>query len=325
MKGSILILPKGKFSHALGTQLIDDDAIKSVIADIKNRGTDIPVDYGHESFSSPRAEAAGWLKHGSLYKSEEGLWGKIDWTRDALKKIRDKKFRFLSPVMVFNPARSVGDTLKIEKLVSLGLTNHPNIPSMKPLFNQLRMEEKMDELLAKLKSALEMPPETQDATALESALEQIESAPPATDDLSLVNSALGLEADSPADDAVSLIKELRASAEANENRPTGEEWQALKDELARMEEKELAGTVFNAITGGKLLPAQKEWALGYAKSDPEGFSAFLANSKPVVEMGRIIARQTAAGDAPIDPVQEKVNRMLGISREVFKKYNEPDL
>ena len=59
----ILILPKGSFPHLSGTQVIDSAAMRRIIGALDIDGRDIPVDYGHESFSSPRAPAAGWVKN----------------------------------------------------------------------------------------------------------------------------------------------------------------------------------------------------------------------------------------------------------------------
>ena len=324
LDADILILPKGSFPHLSGTQVIDSRAMRRIITALKNDGRDIPVDYGHESFLSPRAEGAGWLKHDSVYETSEGLRGKIKWTKDARQKIGDKKFRFLSPVLVFNPKRSNGRILFIERLVSVGLTNHPNIPAMKPLLNQLRMEEKMDELLEKLNSALDMPPETDSEKTLALAIESLDAGLVAREELPQIKSALSLESSATVDETLSHIETLRADAVRDEELPSREEWQAMKDELARLEQKELSDMVYNAVTAGKLLPAQKTWALGYAKADPEGFSAFLANSASVVEMGRLVTYRAEKTQTEIGPLQEKVNRMLGISRELFDRYNKQD-
>ena len=324
VKTDTLILPKGNFPHLSGTQVIDSAAIGRIIGALDSDGRDIPVDYGHESFSSPRAEAAGWLKHDSIYEDSDGLRGKIEWTKQAMKKIQNKKFRFLSPVLTFNPKRSKGRKLFIERLVSVGLTNHPNIPAMKPLLNETQQtEEKMDELLEKLRTALDMPPETAGDKTLASAIKSLEETLPAREELSQIKNALELESSATLDETVSHIETMRADAATDEELPSREEWQAAKDELVRLEQKELSDMVYNAVTAGKLLPAQKEWALGYAKADREGFSAFLANSAPVVEMGRLVTHHAVNRQTEIDPLQEKVNRMLGISRELFDKYNKP--
>lgn len=182
----------------------------------------------------------------------------------------------------------------------------------------------MDEQLAKLKSALEIPPETDDATALESALEKFENAASDSGGLAQVKNALGLETDSSISDALSRIETMQAESPGDDGLPSREEWQTLRAELTRLQQKEVSDMVYNAITAGKLLPAQKEWALGYANSDLEGFRAFIANSRPLVEMGQLINHNIDRGEAPIDPIQEKLNRMLGISREVFDRYNQPD-
>ena len=55
----------------------------------------------------------------------------------------------------------------------------------------------------------------------------------------------------------------------------------LKQKLSQFEEKEIENAVNKAIEDGKILPAQKDWALNLAKTDKKMFSEFLKTSKPV--------------------------------------------
>jgi len=300
--------------------VIDDEAIDRVWRAVKKLGRDIPVDYGHESFASPRAEAAGWLVHSSLRKTPKGLYGSVRWTKQAQERLRARKFRYLSPVLLFNPERSKNGQLHIERLVSMGLTNHPNIPDMEPLFNQINTEEKMDELIRKLKQAQELPPETSDAEALDGALQKLENFALLQNSLANFGAAMGLDKETPPDEILATAEKLKNGA-LPEWMPTQERWQALNEELAAMKQKEVSDMVQNAVASGVLLPAQREWALSYAGSDPEGFKAFLANSKPAVAMGELVAKQQGAPALPVDPLQEKINNMLGITREIFERYN----
>lgn len=323
---NLLILPEGRFSHKFGLQVVDNAAISRVLKAVKKLGRDIPVDYGHESFSTPNAPAAGWLDFKSLHSKPDGLYGKIVWTKDALEQISQKKFRFLSPVLAYNPAHSKGGELHIDRIVGIGLTNHPNIQEMQPLFNQFQTEEKMNELLEKLKKALGLPPETEESMTLESAMAKLEELNAVQDSFLQVKTALGFEPETTVEEIVkSIVPPQEPAATENEAPPTRKEWQELKDEVTALKQKEVSNQVENAITNGKILPAQRKWAMNYASTDMEGFNRFLANSRPVVKMGALIPQNIASemAPAPLDPAQENINRLLGISREVFDKYNQP--
>ncbi len=314
-KGTLLIIPMGRFRHPRGMQVIDRPAILRVLRGIKKQGRDLTVDYDHESFKSPRAETAGKLLHGSVYETPRGLYGNIKWTQKARENIFRKRFRYLSPALVFDLQRSVNNELYIERLAGIGLTNNPNIPVMEPVFNQLQMEEKMDEFSEKLKAALKLPPDTDEADTLEKSVEAIKRRDSLEEEFLNIRSAIGAEEGASKEDILALIgNALRAR----------EEWKALKEELGQLRQKETADKVQSAIIAGKLLPAQREWALGYATSDPDGFSGFLANSRTVVSMGELVdgsGRTGGSGNEPLSPEQEKVNRLLGISKEVFNSYN----
>ncbi|MCE5333192.1 MAG: phage protease [Desulfobacteraceae bacterium] len=77
-----------------------------------------------------------------------------------------------------------------------------------------------------------------------------------------------------------------------------------------------------AIAAGKITPAQKEWAEAYALTDPEGFRLFVAKAPVVVPLGDL----KTGGPKPagsIDDAQLQINKMMGISDEVWKKHNPP--
>jgi phage I-like protein len=322
VNGNILLVPKGSFRHKEGVQVIDDETLDRIFKSARSGGRDIPVDFGHESFIQPRAEAAGWGALSSLELKPDGLWGRIDWTEGAEEQVRKRMFRYLSPVFTFNPEFSKDGKLHIERLVSLGLTNQPNITAMRPLFNQFPMEEKMDELLTDLLEALGLPEETEPSAVVERARETAKRLETLSQRVSELKTVLEMEEGSADESVLATAAERIASVKDAGEIPSPEEIEGIRKELASLKEKEVADAVSSAITSGKILPSQKEWALGYAASDPEGFRTFLANSSTVVRMGEIVTGSEIRSAAkPIDEIQEKINGLLGISREAYDSYN----
>jgi len=325
MKQRHLLVPLGRWDHPQGTQVIDQDAIDRLVKAAVRMGRDIPVDFEHQSFFQPDAQRAGSIAPSTLSVGPEGISGEVEWTEQADELVRSGKYRYLSPALAYKPRVGGADTpvraragvpapleeLHIERIVGLGLTNHPNIAAMKPLFNQRNLKEEiMLELLAKLKAALGLPPDADDAQTIGMAVERLSQPPkPATE--------------TPGEPPESAAKETAEPAAGGAAKTVGsEEFLALKKEIADLKQKQLTDQVYTAIADGKLLPAQKDWALTYAASDPEGFRQFVTNSRTVVNMGSIIpGNARAAGGPPLSPEQERMNTLLGISREIHNKHN----
>lgn len=324
MKRRHLLVPLGRWDHPQGTQVIDQDAIDRIVKAAVRTGRDIPVDFEHQSFFQPSAQRAGSIAPSTLSAGPEGISGEVEWTERADELVRSGAYRYLSPALAYKPAHlkcapAPLNELHIERLVGLGLTNHPNIAAMKPLFNQRNLkEETMLELLAKLKAALGLPPDADDAQTIGMAVERLSRPPtPATE--------------TPGEPPESAAKETAEPASEDAAKPASgsavktvgsEEFLALKKEIADLKQKQLTDQVYASIAEGKLLPAQKDWALTYAASDPEGFRQFVSNSRTVVNMGSIIpGAARAAGGPPLSPEQERMNTLLGISREVHNRHN----
>jgi len=286
-------------------------------------GRDIPIDFRHESFFRKNAEPAGRLTAGSVRIAPDGLRGTVEWSPKAAELIRARQYRYLSPVFAYNPAHSANGNLHIERILGLGLTNHPNIPAMKPLFNQIHMEEKMDEFLVRLKKVLSLPEEADIGALSEAVFAKLGEIEPLRKAVAAVGAALGLPEPASPEDVATAAEEKLTSLPNTGSLPTLEEWKALSDELDAMKGREVARQIGEAVSAGKLLPAQREWALAYAASDPSGFANFLANSRPVVAMGELVDdARPASGNSPLDPAQEKINSLLGISRELHEQFNQ---
>ena len=141
----ILIAPWGEVRSSAGSFIVDDEAATETIAAFEQHATDLPVDYEHQTlggaYSSPsgQAPAAGWIKALSVVspaaaaddsETEPGLWAVVEWTADAMKKLRGRLYRYLSPVALVRrkDRRLVG-------LHSVALTNKPAIVGMRPVVN----------------------------------------------------------------------------------------------------------------------------------------------------------------------------------------------
>lgn len=142
--GRILIAPWGEVRTASGVFVVDEEAAAATIAAFAAHGTDLPVDYEHQTlggpYSSPtgQAPAAGWIKALSVVTPEEaasrgtafqaGLWAEVQWTAEAAQRLRGRQYRYLSPVALVRRSDR-----RIVGLHSVALTNKPAIVGMRPM------------------------------------------------------------------------------------------------------------------------------------------------------------------------------------------------
>lgn len=103
--------------------LFDEQAQQWVLAAFTGRGIDMVIDWEHASeVAAPKGEeapAAGWIDRLELRGG--ALWGHVDWTPRAGIQVAAKEYRFVSPVFDYDESR------RIVRMVSVGLTNKPNL------------------------------------------------------------------------------------------------------------------------------------------------------------------------------------------------------
>jgi len=114
-------------------QILDDRALEAMVNNFRPK---LLIDQEHWSYELDRSsEAFGWLAE--VQKREDGLWGRVEWTDLGEAAVKNKRYRFLSPVWLPRDTESLGkDRLRPLRLDSAGLTNTPNLRGMVPLSNR---------------------------------------------------------------------------------------------------------------------------------------------------------------------------------------------
>jgi phage I-like protein len=263
----IELLPAGVFygRDGRGPFRLDDPTavIASTTAMQMNAG--IPIDYDHATdFGAPEgrpAPAAGWIRE--LEVRDGAVWGRVEWTARAASSIVAREYRYVSPVFQFDPKDG-----SVTRLLRAGLTNNPNLhlTAIAASYTTAAQNETRDE-------RMEFP--TQELRDL-----------------------LNLDGDASVADVVAKVRELRAAGDAASSQSTSThahdpahyvaiaeferaltELNALKAERAR---ERAAHTVEDAIRAGKIVPAQREWAIAYCAADARGFQAFAAKQPSII-------------------------------------------
>lgn len=231
----IKILPLGRVHSQKGDFNVDDESFELIRKQFKDRKLDLVIDYEHQTLSDVQAPAGGWIK--DLYKGEDAIIAKVEWTPKAAEYLKNKEYRYLSPVVLVRKRDQ-----KATAIHSVALTNTPAIDGMFALVNSLDIEDIseggniMD--LKELAKALGLPETAteeeikkavEDAVKAAEKLKEMDGKKPGEGDgkpgdgepkpegadmvaNSTILSMLGLKADAKTEDVAASIMALKAGA-----------------------------------------------------------------------------------------------------------------
>lgn len=324
----ISVLPLGHVKSAKGEFDVDGESFAAMKAQIAQRGVDLVVDYEHQTLTGEQAPAAGWVKE--LFLDGGQIKARVEWTDRAKAYLSNREYRYLSPVITVRKADN-----KAMGLHSIALTNTPAIEHMEAIVNSLNFEggqNTMDFMkeLAKLLGLGEDATEEQVKEALkacleenkslkESAAEAAKQQPPENDKVVAnkeVCELLGLKAGAATADVAAAIMALKGGNIGGVN--LVEQVKSLEAKLADRDAEE---AVEMALKAGKITPAQREWAKGYALKNLEDFRGFVEKAPQVVPMGDVGGPESLALKRDeVDEATLLVCKQLGISAEDVKQY-----
>ena len=309
----IALLPAGVFNgrDGRGPYRLADPA--GVIAATQGLGmrAGIPIDYDHATdLAAPEgrpAPAAGWIRE--LAAREGAIWGRVEWTPHGAAAVTSHEYRYISPVFEH------GRDGEVVRLLRAALTNNPNL------------------YLTAICSSTAQPSESGDEDASAAAMREL-----ATE----LCAMLGLEETSTPDEIVEAVRAIaigrtaEVAAHSSGADParfvpvahfqqTVSELNALRAARAR---ERAEHTVAEAMRAGKLVPAQREWAIAYGVADFEGLENFVAR-QPAIALGESQlagaprgsepgAREALAGGNPaMNRAELEVCTILGVAAEDF--------
>lgn len=137
--GSMLI-PYGVYPHRKGRQRFEREQAENVVSQFRGGGASgliskvvnwvrgVPIYIGHPDVPGREKEftdkkAYGWAE--SMTAENDGLRIHIDWSKAGRALWEDKHYRYYSPYWGSDPVRG---ELHPAEMISVGLTNDPNIP-----------------------------------------------------------------------------------------------------------------------------------------------------------------------------------------------------
>jgi len=314
----IRLLPLGKISLSDGREPfnLDLESAESMVQKFRARGIDMVIDYEHQSLGGERAPAAGWIKE--MQARPDGLWGRVEWTPQGSEYLKNKEYRYFSPVLRLDP-----ETRTPTALMHVGLTNVPAINRLAPLVAKAAADHKeaggdarptkqeaANAMIEKLKQLLGLSGEQGEGEILALAEQRFKLADDAAS-LPEIATVLALKADASVSEIIGTIKGLKS----NQDRLAAVETEltALK---AAQTLSEAVAAVDEAIAAKKITPAMREIKLKQAQRDLAEFKAEMA-VVPVVlaEVGLKIPASDNKPGGVLDEVGLAVCKQLGIKPE----------
>jgi len=330
------LLPFGEITfHDKQKAIIDDEAMTSIIARFQKRGNDMVIDYEHQTERGGEAPAAGWIKT-LVNRGREGLWAVVEWTEKAKEYLKNKEYRYYSPVMWTQEA-----TKRVVVIDSVALTNSPATNNLKPIMAKMETalaaighdpneEDKGMEKILEMLTLAGAPAsgKAEDGVALVilkcADLEtQIAAAVARADAAEKiiackeVLTALGADDKATVADLVKIVagmKALETPVAALAAKVT-----ELELKLVTREQEDL---VQEALKTGRTSPAElKDWGSELAKNAPDQFKKIVLARQPgsVIPLDKISVVHDKTGDLP-DDVQKAINKQMGLSDDDFKKF-----
>lgn len=326
----IKILPLGRVHSQKGDFTVDDESVELIRKQFKDRKLDLVIDYEHQTLADVQAPAGGWIK--DIYKGDDALIAKVEWTPKATEYLKNKEYRYLSPVVMVRKRDQ-----KATALHSVALTNTPAIDGMFPVVNSLTIEDyseggtTMD--LKEITKALGLP-ETATEEEVKKAVEEAGKAAQKIKEMegkgegstgegadasaevvanSTILKLLELDENAKTEDVAASIMALKTGGD----KATAATVLALKEKIERKEAEE---AVQLALKEGKIAAAQTDWAREYALKDADGFKKFMDKAVAVVPQGKMALKDAPADNAKTDDVDMAILKNCGISKEDMEKY-----
>lgn len=327
------ILPSGEFRARDGRPKnvdawrLDASIADQVIATARRNGIRIPIDYDHQILhaedNGQPAPAAGWIDPASLeWRDGKGLFGRAEWTAKARAHIDANEYRYLSAVFPYS--KTSGNVLD---LLMVSLTNFPALTSLDDI-----------QQLAAARFTLSDNP-TEEHLMNKELLKLLGLSDEADDDAVLAAcKAIIANRDELIQKVATLdtsIADLKGKLDDGAPDPAKfvsvDVVEELKSEIAQLSGKMVASEVDDvvtaALTDGRLLAAQEQWARDYGKKDLSGLKGYLENARPIAALKGTQSGgkpPAARGDGTLTEDEIAVCRACGIEPDDYKKANGID-
>lgn len=288
----IELLPAGAFVGRDGRGPFRVSNAEAVIAatDALRMEAGLPIDYDHATDlaapSGRRAPAAGWIR--AIEVREGALWGKVEWTVHGTAAVLTHEYRYISPVFEYS------QNGEVQRLLRAALTNNPNLYltaiSANGANDNVTTEtpQQMGVAVVSEKQRINMVDTTEarlcellglaSGSPPEAIVEEVRRAL-GTHDTGSVEIASAIAASGESATTQSVVADPARYVPIEQFESTLTELNQLRAVTAR---ERAAVRVDAAMKAGKIVPAQREWAIAYCQANADGFESFVARQPALI-------------------------------------------
>lgn len=239
----------GKWDHPAGELKINKEDLDHITANFKKSKKDLLFDFDHKCLDgfNCSTRAAGWGK--DMRITDEGLEIDVEFTPAGLEMVKNKEYRYLSPVYLLSSKRKDRNVT----LHSVALTNTPFLKELPAIINsqnntQSKGENQMEEILKLLRCS--------ENEAVNKIKELIKSSEELSSSVEQKN------------ELTAKLSELET-----QNKELSANFDNMTGKLAEND-------VELAIANNQIRKDQKEFALSLRKKDFELYENFIKTNKP---------------------------------------------
>lgn len=333
------IFKRGLNTSSKGNFNFDNKAASALMKSYASHQTDIAIDYNHAMVSTidPHdSRAAGWCE---LSITNGELWAtNVRWTADAAKFLAAGEYKYISPT--FN----VDSSERPCEMINIALTNIPALDDLEPLIAASRGTIKMadaeiqeaersavEKILSIVNEwlAVEGLPEAEATRlqAIKDLVTEIAKAEDAEDAGEEPSEEMASE--EPSEEGKTDEKELEKLARLSPKlegvilaiKERDKQISALSKRLAHFEKNEHQELVEQALKSGKLVAAQRTWALSLQTETLRSFLAVtpVRSAKKLSHEEPLPSPAEMAGKSTSEALLQKMAAGLGISVDKLKK------
>ena len=309
------LLPLGTIEARDGRKWTMRDAAPVLAATAAYRGShDILIDYDHAAEDDDKAApAAGWIS--DLEVRDGAIYGRTTWTERAIAAIKAREYRYISPVFGYDKRN------RVTMLARAGLTNIPalDLKALARIQTSHNADDEMnDKQLKALKAACGITDDMSDDD-MSAAMQKVKKAMTAYKGMDDKAKASSLTVDEfIAKASIETGGEPDASKWVSK-----EQFDLVSTQLKALQDDNIASkataAVDAAVRAGKIAPAQRDWAMGYCKTDAAAFATFVEGAPVIVAAGER-GDTSGAPDPNADLTADElaVCRNMGMTPEAYK-------
>ena len=133
-KSWIQAMPLGNYNHPLWGEIkITSEKVQRFADNVNKgvRGQQLDIDYDHKNDPSKGSQAAGWVMEADA--RPDGLWLLVEWVKEAVDAIKEKKYRYFSPEFSNEWKHPESKVKFTDVLFGGALTNRPFLKGIAPI------------------------------------------------------------------------------------------------------------------------------------------------------------------------------------------------